>query len=103
MTESDYTIEFHENTRRGSRCRHFKDHFNRIHRLMPKLEEVLIDRLTLRTEVHAVHSKTSPGTGYDIGKAKTGLPAICAFIASKAYVLIFPYMRVFFSLSSVDL
>ena len=65
---------------------------------MPKLEEVLIDRLTLRPEVrekarsllHAVHSKTGPGTGYDIGEAKTGLPAICAFIASKAYVLNVP-------------
>ncbi|KAI0290911.1 hypothetical protein BC826DRAFT_1024960 [Russula brevipes] len=59
---------------------------------MPKLEEALIDRLTLRPEVrekaHALlrtaHSKTGPGTGYDIGEAKTGLPAICAYIASKS-------------------
>lgn len=58
---------------------------------MPKLEEALIDRLTLRPEVRekarvllrTVHSKTGPGTGYDIGEAKTGLPAICAYVASK--------------------
>jgi hypothetical protein len=71
---------------------------------MPKLEEILIDRLTLRPEVRekarvllrTVHSKTGPGTGYDIGEAKTGLPAICAYIASKAYVLIFRiYSRLF--------
>jgi hypothetical protein len=79
---------------------------------MPKLEETLIDRLTLRPEVRekarillrTVHSKTGPGTGYDIGEAKTGLPAICAYLASKAYVLIFRiYFRVFCFLSSVDL
>jgi len=60
---------------------------------MPKLEEVLIDRLTLRPEVRekarallrTVHSKTGPGTGYEIGEAKTGLPAICAYLASKRY------------------
>ncbi|KAH9999648.1 hypothetical protein BJV74DRAFT_165381 [Russula compacta] len=59
---------------------------------MPKLEEALIDRLTLRPEVRekarvllrTVHSKTGPGTGYDIGEAKTGLPAICAYVASKS-------------------
>ncbi|KAI9447254.1 hypothetical protein F5148DRAFT_1292335 [Russula earlei] len=59
---------------------------------MPKLEEALIDRLALRPEVRenarallrTVQSKTGPGTGYDIGEAKTGLPAICAYIASKS-------------------
>jgi hypothetical protein len=69
---------------------------------MPKLEEILIDRLTLRPEVRekarvllrTIHSKSGPGTGYDIGDAKTGLPAICAYIASKAYVLISLYTRV---------
>lgn len=70
-------------------------YFDEIHCSMPKLEEALIDRLTLRTEVREkaravlrlVYSKTGPGTGYDIGEAKTGLPAICAYIASKRYVL----------------
>lgn len=60
---------------------------------MPKPEEDLIDRLTTRPEVRekaravlrSVHSKTGPGTGYDIGDAKSGLPAICAYIASKRY------------------
>lgn len=60
---------------------------------MPKPEEDLIDRLTLRPEVRekarallrAAHSKTGPGTGYDIGDAKSGLPAICTYIASKRY------------------
>jgi hypothetical protein len=60
---------------------------------MPKPEEDLIDRLTTRPEVRekarallrAVHSKTGPGTGYDIGEAKSGLPAICAYSASKRY------------------
>ncbi|KAH9065202.1 hypothetical protein EDB87DRAFT_1574400 [Lactarius vividus] len=59
---------------------------------MPKLEESLIDNLTPRPEVRertrallrTVHSKTGPGTGYDIGEAKIGLPAICAYIASKS-------------------
>ncbi|KAH9080280.1 hypothetical protein EDB83DRAFT_2338334 [Lactarius deliciosus] len=59
---------------------------------MPKLEESLIDNLTPRSEVRekarallrTVHSKTGPGTGYDIGEAKIGLPAICAYIASKS-------------------
>ncbi len=58
---------------------------------MPKLEDSLIDRLTPRPEVRekarallrSLHSKTGPGTGYDIGDAKSGLPAICAYIASK--------------------
>jgi transcription initiation factor TFIIIB Brf1 subunit/transcription initiation factor TFIIB len=58
---------------------------------MPKLEEDLIDRLTLRPEVRekarallrTVRSKTGPGTGYDIGDAKSGLPAICTYLASK--------------------
>ena len=62
---------------------------------MPKPEANLIDKLTLRPEVrekaHAllrlVHSKTGPGTGYDVGEAKAGLPAICAYIASKRYAL----------------
>ena len=61
---------------------------------MPKPEEDLIDRLTTRPEVRqkaravlrAVHSKTGPGTGYDIGDAKSGLPAMCAYLASKRYV-----------------
>ena len=61
---------------------------------MPKPEEDLIDRLTTRPEVRekarallrAVHTKTGPGTGYDVGDAKSGLPAICAYIASKRYV-----------------
>ena len=65
--------------------------FDEIHCSMPKLEDALIDKLTLRPEVREkartvlrlVHSKTGPGTGYDIGEAKTGLPAICAYIASK--------------------
>jgi hypothetical protein len=69
---------------------------------MPKLEEILIDRLTFRPEVRekarvllrSVHSKSGPGTGYDIGDAKSGLPAICAYIASKAYVLISLHARV---------
>jgi len=60
---------------------------------MPKLEESLIDKLTPRPQVRekalallrTVHSKTGPGTGYDIGEAKIGLPAICAYIASKRY------------------
>lgn len=72
---------------------------------MPKLEEALIDRLTLRPEVREkarallrlVHSKTGPGTGYDIGEAKTGLPAICAYIASKRYVLHVPVYALYFS------
>ncbi|KAI0301123.1 hypothetical protein B0F90DRAFT_1817148 [Multifurca ochricompacta] len=59
---------------------------------MPKLEEALIERLTLRPDVRdkarallrTVHSTTGPGTGYDISTAKTGLPAICAYIASKS-------------------
>jgi hypothetical protein len=62
---------------------------------MPKPEEDLIDRLTTRLEVRkkarmllrSVHSRTGPGTGYDIGDAKSGLPAICAYIASKRYAL----------------
>ncbi len=62
---------------------------------MPKPEEDLIDRLTTRPEVRkkarvllrTVHSKTGPGTGYDISDAKSGLPAICAYIASKRYAL----------------
>jgi transcription initiation factor TFIIIB Brf1 subunit/transcription initiation factor TFIIB len=62
---------------------------------MPKPEEDLINRLTLRPEVkektrallRLAHSKTGPGTGYDIGEAKVGLPAICAYIASKRYAL----------------
>lgn len=64
---------------------------------MPKLEESLIDKLTPRPEVRekarallrTVHSKTGPGTGHDIGEAKIGLPAICAYIASKRYA---PYL-----------
>ena len=60
---------------------------------MPKLEDTLIDKLTPRPEVRenarallrTVHSKTGPGTGHDIGEAKIGLPAICAYIASKRY------------------
>ena len=60
---------------------------------MPKPEEDLIDRLTTRPEVRekarvllrTVHSITGPGTGYDIGDAKSGLPAICAYFASKRY------------------
>ncbi|KAI9465001.1 hypothetical protein BJY52DRAFT_1393074 [Lactarius psammicola] len=59
---------------------------------MPKLEDSLIENLTQRPEVRekarallrTVHSKTGPGTGYDIGEAKIGLPAICAYIASKS-------------------
>jgi hypothetical protein len=62
---------------------------------MPKLEEALIDRLTSRPDVReearallrTVHSRTGPGTGYRIGEGKTGVPAICAFIASKRYAL----------------
>jgi hypothetical protein len=62
---------------------------------MTKLEESLIDKLTPRPEVRenarallrTVHSKTGPGTGHDIGEAKIGLPAICAYIASKRYAL----------------
>jgi hypothetical protein len=58
---------------------------------MPKLEDSLIDKLTPRPEVRekarallrTLHSKTGPGTGHDIGEAKIGLPAICAYIASK--------------------
>jgi transcription initiation factor TFIIIB Brf1 subunit/transcription initiation factor TFIIB len=69
---------------------------------MPKLEEELIDKLTLRPEVRekarvllrTIHSNSGPGTGHDIGDAKTGLPAICAYIASKAYVLIYLCTRV---------
>jgi hypothetical protein len=61
---------------------------------MPKPEEDLIDRLTTHPDVRekarsilrAMHHKTGPGTGYDIGDAKSGLPAICAYIASKRYV-----------------
>ncbi len=30
--------------------------------------------------------KTGPGSGYSIGDAAVGLPAICAFIASQQYV-----------------
>ena len=64
---------------------------------MPKLEESLIDKLTPRPEVRekarallrTVHSKTGPGTGHDIGEAKIGLPAICAYIASKRYARCF--------------
>jgi hypothetical protein len=49
---------------------------------MPTLE-VLVDRLTLRLEVRekacvllrAVHSKTRPGTSYDIGEAKLVYPS----------------------------
>jgi hypothetical protein len=77
---------------------------------MPKPEEDLIDRLTTRPEVRekarvllrAVHSKTGPGTGYDIGEAKSGLPAICAYSASKRYAYAylptrsFPFSRVHF-------
>jgi hypothetical protein len=89
------------------------DCFSRVHHLMPKLEKVLVDRLTLRLEVReeacvllrAVHSKTRPGTGYDIGEAKACLPVIYSYIASKAYVLILPYIYicVCFFFSSVDL
>jgi len=69
---------------------------------MPKPDEDLINRLTTRPEVrekarallHSVHSKTGPGTGYDIGDAKSGLPAICAYIASKRYA--YYYLRVLF-------
>lgn len=74
---------------------------------MPKLEESLIDKLTPRPEVRekarallrTVHSKTGPGTGHDIGEAKIGLPAICAYIASKRYARCFSTR--FFSLPSV--
>jgi hypothetical protein len=66
---------------------------------MPKPEEDLIDRLTTRPEVRekarallrAAHSSTGPGTGYDIGDAKSGLPAICAYIASKWYACLPTY------------
>jgi len=79
-----------------------RDCFDEIHCSMSKPEEALIDRLTLRPEVREkarvllrlVHSTTGPGTGYDIGEAKTGLPAICAYIASKRYVLSAPRRRV---------
>lgn len=75
---------------------------------MPKLEDDLIDRLTQRPEVRkaaralllTVRSKTGPGTGYDIGDAKSGLPAICTYIASKRYAQNPPYLRVFFLASS---
>ena len=69
---------------------------------MPKPEEDLINRLTTRPEVRekaravlrAVHSTTGPGTGYDIRDAKSGLPAICAYLASKRYAY---YLRVLLS------
>jgi hypothetical protein len=65
---------------------------------MPKPEEDLIDRLTPRPEVRekarallrTVRSKTGPGTGYDIGDAKSGLPAICTYLASKTYARVSP-------------
>ena len=71
---------------------------------MPKLEESLIDKLTPRPEVRekarallrTVHSKTGPGTGHDIGEAKIGLPAICAYIASKRYAPYLSFTRFFF-------
>src|SRR5712671_3878423 len=70
---------------------------------MPKVEEALIDKLTLRPEVRekarallrTVHSKTGPGTGYDIGEAKTGLPAICAYIACKRCAPTSLHLRVY--------
>lgn len=73
---------------------------------MPKLEEALIDKLTTRPEVRkkarallrAVHSRTGPGTGYDIGEGKTGIPAICAFIASKRYAFC-PPLRILLSIA----
>jgi len=37
-----------------------------------------------RALLRTVHSKTGPGTGYDIRDAKSGLPAICAYIESKS-------------------
>lgn len=76
---------------------------------MPKLEESLIDKLTPRPEVrekarallHTVHSKTGPGTGHDIGEAKIGLPAICAYIASKRYASYLSFTRFFFFLMGI--
>ncbi|KAI0263982.1 hypothetical protein BC834DRAFT_884865 [Gloeopeniophorella convolvens] len=58
---------------------------------MSKLEESLINRLTPRLEVRrdahemlrTVHARTGPGKGYDVGEGKTGVPAICAYLASK--------------------
>lgn len=72
---------------------------------MPKPEEDLIDRLTQRLEVRkqaralllTVRSKTGPGTGYDIGDAKSGLPAICTYIASKRYAQNVPLHAFFLS------
>jgi hypothetical protein len=71
---------------------------------MTKLEDALIDKLTSHPDVRdkarallrAVHSRTGPGTGYDIGEGKTGIPAICAFIASKRFA---SFLYAFFNLS----
>jgi len=95
----DYAMRSHANTTRLETNELKSDTVNC--KPMPKPEEDLINRLTTRPEVrekahallHNVHSKTGPGTGYDIGDAKSGLPAICAYLASKRYA----YLRVLFS------
>lgn len=39
-----------------------------------------------RELLHSASVRTGPGTGYNLGEGKSGLPAICAFIASQEYV-----------------
>ncbi|KAI0043728.1 hypothetical protein FA95DRAFT_1562990 [Auriscalpium vulgare] len=57
---------------------------------MPSIEETQINRITDRVEIRVkakallqtLRVKTGPGTGYELGPGKTGLAAICAYLAS---------------------
>ncbi|KAI0311354.1 hypothetical protein OF83DRAFT_1087762 [Amylostereum chailletii] len=58
---------------------------------MSSIEKKQLDALCSNPDVrfqaegllHKARSRTAPGSGYDIGNGKTGLAAICAYLASK--------------------
>ncbi|TFY76878.1 hypothetical protein EWM64_g7135 [Hericium alpestre] len=58
---------------------------------MPTPHEEQLIRLCHRKEVlarsqalyHTLRTKTGPGTGYDLGQGASGLPSICAYLASE--------------------
>jgi hypothetical protein len=53
--------------------------------------EHLLKRMNLKSETYSaalallitVQAKTGPGSGYNLGSHSTGLPALCAYVASQ--------------------
>ena len=66
---------------------------------MSRLEISALKRLTNKPEtqsqavvlLNAAKLKTGPGTGFVLGEGATGLPAICAYLASEQCVFTFEH------------